>query len=185
QHVTVALSGDGGDEVLAGYRRYPWHVREEQVRRLLPATMRRPLFGFLARVYPKLDWAPRPLRAKATLRELALDPGEAFFSSVSVMDDASRGRLFSEALRRALCGYHAGEVVRGYMSAADSDQPLLQAQYADLNTWLPGRMLVKVDRASMASSLETRAPLLDHEVVEWAGGLPASLKLRGGEGKYI
>ncbi|MEQ9641998.1 MAG: amidotransferase 1, exosortase A system-associated [Alphaproteobacteria bacterium] len=185
ENVTVALSGDGGDEVLAGYRRYPWHVNEERVRHLLPAALRGPVFGALGRLYPKLDWAPRPLRAKTTLQELALDAVGGFFVSVSAMTDAHRDQIYSSGFKRELAGYHACEVLRGAMEEADTDVPLLQAQYADLKTWLPGRMMVKVDRASMAASLETRAPLLDHEFVEWAATLPADMKLRGREGKYL
>ena len=77
--VTVALSGDGGDEVFAGYRRYRWHCVEERVRRMMPDGLRRLLFGMAGALYPKLDWAPRPLRAKATLEELARDSIEAYF----------------------------------------------------------------------------------------------------------
>jgi asparagine synthase (glutamine-hydrolysing) len=185
EFVTVALSGDGGDEIMAGYRRYPWHLAEERVRRLLPAAVRRPLFGTLGRLYPKLDWAPRPLRAKTTLQELALDAVGGFFVSVSNMTDLHRDLIYTDGFRRQLDGHHASSVLRDAMAGADTDQPLLQAQYADMKTWLAGRMMVKVDRASMAASLETRAPLLDHEFVEWAARLPTDLKLRGGQGKYL
>jgi asparagine synthase (glutamine-hydrolysing) len=185
ENVTVALSGDGGDEVFAGYRRYRWHCFEERVRRVVPTGLRRSLFGVLGAVYPKLDWAPRPLRAKATLQELARDTIEAYFSSVSVCGGELRRRLFSPALLRELQGYDASEVLRSHVSRCGSEDPLSQVQYADFKTYLPGDILTKVDRASMASSLEVRVPLLDHTLVEWAARLPSGLKLHGREGKYI
>lgn len=183
--VTVALSGDGGDEIFAGYRRYRWHCFEERVRRVVPEPLRRPVFGALGALYPKLDWAPRPLRAKATLRELAHSSAAAYFSSVSVCDDRLRRRLYSPNFRRELQGHDATEILRRHMSRAGSDDPLAQIQYADLKTYLPGDILTKVDRASMATSLEVRVPLLDHTLVEWAARLPRDLKLRGREGKYV
>lgn len=185
EHVTVALSGDGGDEAFAGYRRYLWHHREGQVRALLPKAARRSVFGMLARVYPNMDWAPRPLRAKNTFEELAMDPLEAFFHSISILSDEMRGTIFSGEFKRELQGHHAKETLRRHMVAADTDVPLLQAQYIDIKTWLPGDILVKVDRASMANSLEVRAPLLDHEVIEWASSLPVAHKLDGRNGKRL
>jgi asparagine synthase (glutamine-hydrolysing) len=185
ENVTVALSGDGGDEVFAGYRRYRWHCFEERVRRLLPGTLRRPLFGLLGAVYPKLDWAPRPVRAKATLEELARDTVDAYFSSVSICGSDLRRRLFSPDLARDLQGYNAAQVLRSHMMRCDSEDPLSQVQYADFKTYLPGDILTKVDRASMASSLEVRVPLLDHTLVEWAARLPSHLKLHGREGKSV
>jgi asparagine synthase (glutamine-hydrolysing) len=140
------------------------------------------MFGAL---YPKLDWAPRPLRAKATLQELARDTIEAYFSSVSICGSELRQRLFSPAFRRELQGYDAAEVLRSHMSRCGSEDPLSQVQYADFKTYLPGDILTKVDRASMASSLEVRVPLLDHTLVEWAARLPSDLKLNGREGKYV
>ena len=185
ENVTVALSGDGGDEVFAGYRRYRWHCFEERVRGLVPGGLRRSLFGSFAAIYPKLDWAPRPLRAKATLEELARDTIDAYFSSVSICSDELRRRLFSPSLAGDLQGYNAAEVLRAHMMRCDSKDPLSQVQYADFKTYLPGDILTKVDRASMASSLEVRVPLLDHTLVEWAARLPSHLKLHGREGKYI
>ncbi|HEX4186058.1 MAG TPA: XrtA/PEP-CTERM system amidotransferase [Stellaceae bacterium] len=185
ENVTVALSGDGGDEVFAGYRRYRWHCFEERVRSWMPEALRRPLFGLLGAVYPKLDWAPRPLRAKATLEELARDSIEAYFSSVSICSDTLRRRLFSPNLRRELQGYNAADLLKCHMMRCNSEDPLSQVQYADFKTYLPGDILTKVDRASMANSLEVRVPLLDHTLVEWAARLPSHLKLRGREGKYI
>jgi asparagine synthase (glutamine-hydrolysing) len=183
--VTVALSGDGGDENFAGYRRYRLHAWESSLRARLPLALRKPLFGLLGSVYPKADWAPRPLRAKTTLQGLACDDVEAYFHTVSTTSAALRLQLYSASFKRELQGYSALAVFRAHAKHAPTDHPLLLAQYLDLKTWLPGDILTKVDRASMAHSLEVRVPLLDHRLVEWASSLPPGLKLRGGTGKYI
>jgi asparagine synthase (glutamine-hydrolysing) len=185
RHVTVALSGDGGDEQFAGYRRYKWHVAEEGVRRFLPDAFRQRLFATLARFYPDLGWAPRPFRAKHTLEELAKSPADAFFHSVAVTSDPMRRRLFSNSFLRELDGYAAKSLIKRHMAMANTDDPLAQALYTDFKTWLPGDILTKVDRASMANSLEVRAPFLDHQFVEWAATLLAGFKLHKGTGKYI
>lgn len=185
EQVTVIQSGDGGDELFAGYRRYLWHTREERIRQAVPASIRTKLFGGLAAVYPKMDWAPRMLRAKNTFAELALDPVQAYFLSVSRMSDAMRTQLFTGDFRQALNGYHPIGQLRDLMTQSGTKDPLRQAQYADLHLWLPGDILTKVDRASMAASLESRAPMLDHLFVEWALQLPSDLKLSGGTGKYL
>jgi asparagine synthase (glutamine-hydrolysing) len=158
QRVTVALSGDGGDENFAGYRRY---------------------------LYPKADWAPRMFRAKTTFEALARNLVEGYFHGVSIMPDRVREALFSDSFRAGLQGYRAVDAMAAHAARAPTDDPLSLIQYLDFKTYLPGDILTKVDRASMAHSLEVRVPLLDHKFIEWVAGLPPNVKLKGAQGKHI
>ena len=185
KHVTVALSGDGGDEMFGGYRRYRLHLMEERMRAALPASVRRPVFGMLGRLYPKADWAPRFLRAKTTFEGMARNAVEAYFHSVSIMRGPMRGLLFSARLKSELGGYDARQVFEQHAARAQTDDPLSLVQYLDINTYLVGDINTKVDRASMAHSLEVREPLMDHRLVEWLARLPSSLKVQGREGKVL
>ena len=183
--VTVALSGDGADEALAGYRRHIFQHGEDRVRALLPAALRGPVFGALGAIYPKADWAPRPLRAKTTLLSLAGDSAEGYSRAMAFTAPKLREGLYSDAFRRLRGDYRAEQPMLELMRSAPARSGLDRAQYADLKAWLPGDILTKVDRTSMAVSLEAREPLLDHRLIEFAASLPESMRVRSGQGKWL
>ncbi len=185
KHVTVALSGDGADESVGGYRRYGLHLMEERMRTALPHAVRRPVFGALGRLYPKADWAPRMFRAKSTFEGIARSSVEAYFHSMSFIREPLRSQLYSPSFKTTLDGYSALNVFKRHAANAGTTDPLALIQYLDLKTYLVGDINTKVDRASMAHSLEVREPLMDHELVEWLATLPSSLKIRNGESKYL
>jgi len=185
KHVTVALSGDGGDESFGGYRRYRMHLMEERMRAALPLSVRRSVFGTLAKLYPKADWAPRMFRAKTTFEGIARSSVEAYFHGMSFIREPLRSQLYSRSFNAALGGYSAKDVFERHARRADTDDPLALIQYVDLHTYLVGDINTKVDRASMAHSLEVREPLMDHELVEWLATLPSRFKMKGSEGKHI
>jgi len=183
--VTVALSGDGGDENFGGYTRYQWHVHEEMVRRLFPQSLRGPIFGLLGNIYPRLEHGPKVLRVKETLQALAKPSSQGYLDIVSILKPDARQSLYSRSFRAALQGYDAIEVFKRHDASSASENALARAQYLDFKTYLPGDILTKVDRASMANSLEVRVPMLDHEFVEFAASLPSDSKLVGRDGKHV
>ncbi|QBG36335.1 XrtA/PEP-CTERM system amidotransferase [Litorilituus sediminis] len=183
KHVTVALSGDGADELFAGYGRYRWHNNEEKVRSILPLPLRKAIFTPLGKYYPKLDWAPRFLRAKTSFQSMAMDTVEAYHNSMSILRKDERAKLFSKDYQQRLNGYSSLEVFRQYQDKTTQLDSMKVAQYLDLKTYLVGDILTKVDRASMAHSLEVRVPFLDHKFVEWGFAVPSEQNLVQGVGK--
>jgi len=184
ESVKVALSGDGADEAFAGYRRHVFHAGEERARRMLPRVARQVL-GRVGSFYPKLDWAPRFLRAKTTLEAIGRSGEEAYALAVGVTAPGHRSRLYASGFKASLRGVSAEQRFADVMRKAPANDPLSRAQYADLKVWLPGDILTKVDRTSMAVSLEAREPLLDYRLVEFAARLPANMRLRSGTGKWL
>lgn len=182
RHVTVALSGDGGDENFAGYRRTRFDVLEAQWRGRLPALIRHGILGPLGRQWPSGPWMPKPLRAATFLRNLGSDWLDAYIFSMSRIPEEEVRHLFHpevlspEPLREAFEPAAA--------KVADLD-PLHRVLAMDMATWLKDDILVKVDRMSMAHSLEVRVPLLDTDFVHYVGGLPVEAKLHGGSGKTL
>jgi asparagine synthase (glutamine-hydrolysing) len=183
--VTVALSGDGADEAFAGYRRQRFHAGEERVRSIFPASLRKRVFGTLGSIWPKADWAPQSLRAKTTFQSLASSGEEGYARALGVTTPEARALLYSNAFKRQISDYRAEDALVALMQNAPARSGLDRAQYADLKFWLPGDILTKVDRTSMAVSLEAREPLLDHRLIEFAGTLPESLRIRRGQGKWL
>jgi asparagine synthase (glutamine-hydrolysing) len=185
ENVTVALSGDGADEAFAGYRRHVFQRNEDRARGLLPSALRRPVFGALGAIYPKADWAPQPLRAKSTFLSLAASSEEGYARALAVTPAELRQQIYSPDFLRLRGEYRAEQPLEALMHSAPARSGLDRAQYADLKFWLPGDILTKVDRTSMAVGLEAREPLLDHRLIEFAAGLPERLRTRGGQGKWL
>ncbi len=185
KHVTVALSGDGADELFGGYRRYSFALKEEMARRAMPAWARRKLIRPAARVYPKFDYLPRVFRAKATLTGIASTFEEAYYNAMTRFGDQGLAGILGGDVLSDLNGYSSRECYCDRFTPYRHLPRLAQMQAVDWRTYLPGDILVKVDRAAMAFSLESRAPFLDHRLAEFAAALPTSLKIRGTTGKVL
>ncbi|HKQ47026.1 MAG TPA: asparagine synthase (glutamine-hydrolyzing) [Phycisphaerae bacterium] len=184
RYATVLLSGDGGDEILAGYRRYRFDRYEGQVRKLVPSSIRRAAFGAAARLYPDRSWLPRPLRARATLANLSVDAATAHALSISTLRPDDVRRLLNPDVAAQLGDYDPLEHSRGHYHGCDAPDHLSKCQYADIRLGLADGILTKVDRASMAHAVEVRSPMLDHEFVQFAWSIPPRMRIRGRAGKW-
>ncbi|MGE0126883.1 MAG: asparagine synthase (glutamine-hydrolyzing) [Blastocatellales bacterium] len=182
EHVTVVLSGDGGDEVFGGYQRYLIE-REREKFELIPSFIRHQVFLRLSRALPRGAYGKRYLSINSR------DAGPRYVDALSYFDEETKRSLFSKSLLAELNGYTSAKPFEEIFEEPVSRARLDRLMYLDSKTYLPGDILVKVDRMSMAHSIETRAPLLDHRLIEFAQIIPASLKLRrttrGWETKYI
>ncbi|SFP74780.1 asparagine synthase (glutamine-hydrolyzing) [Sphingomonas rubra] len=185
ERVTVALAGDGADEVMAGARRYKAHLAGERLRRLLSPDVCARLFGPLGAGWPEAAWAPPAFRLRSTFQALGTSGAEAYAHAVCVTPSALRTALFSPEARRALGGYRPEDRYVVAMTHAPARDPLDAAQYADLKIRLSGDILARADRIGMAVGLEIREPLLDHELVAFAATLPTAMRRRRGEGKWL
>ncbi len=178
-YVTVVLSGDGGDELFAGYTRYVTD-RKRSGFALLPRFLRRGL------VQPLSRRLPHGARGRNYLYNVTLDPVDRYIDSVSMFTSLNSLSLYTEDFRRRLrAGDDSRAMFQRLASKVTTNEPLDALLYLDSKTYLPGDILTKVDRMSMAASLEARVPLLDHKLIEFVTRIPASLKMKGLETKYI
>ena len=182
--VTVALAGDGGDENFAGYSKYLSDQRENRLRRLVPGAIPRAMLGGVSRQLANIPVA-QLRRGGSLLESLSNDPSRGFFLSNSFFRSHIWERIVSSPFAAELAGYDSAQITQDYYAAADTDDHLSKVLYTDIKSYLPGDILVKVDRMSMANSLETRAPLLDYRFVDFAATVPAHMKIHNGEGKSI
>ena len=185
QHVTVALTGDGGDELFAGYDRYRAVDLASKIDRI-PWLLRAPLTSSLWQRIPSSVRQKSKLRQiKRFLAALGQSPERRYANWISIFDDSRRPSLFSGDFAATLQGYDgASFLLDAYANCSEADF-VQRTTCVDVETYLPCDILTKVDIASMAFSLEARSPFMDHRVVELAARIPRSLKLQGGRGKRI
>jgi asparagine synthase (glutamine-hydrolysing) len=186
RHVTVALSGDGGDETFGGYDfRYRPHAAECAVRRLIPGRRWRSLAGVAGAHWPRSSRVPRPLRLGTVLENIGREPEEAYFADLCFLKPNAAHALMGRAPARDVRETAVYDQVTAPYRRCQSESPVQRAEYADLKIYLPNDVLTKVDRMSMLHSLEVRCPLLDHRLVEHAFNLPQRLKLAHRRGKHL
>jgi asparagine synthase (glutamine-hydrolysing) len=182
--VTVAIAGDGGDEVFAGYEKYNTDDIENKLRAKFPVFLRKNVFPHLANFFAKSEFVLFR-KAKSLFYSLSLDPAMGFYVTNSQIEDRLWEKLATKDTQDKLGSYHPSKITVAAYNKSDGPDHLSKILYTDMKTYLPGGILVKVDRMSMANSLEVRAPLLDKDVIEFAATLPSSLKFNKGEKKYI
>ncbi len=176
--VTVALSGDGGDEVFGGYGRY----RDSSLCRMadhVPIALRRPLFRVAA------ELLPYGFKGLNTLRALCVDSDERYILKMSKNISGDHRHVFSEGFLRDVGFSDPSSALEQYLSSVGHYDDITRRQYLDMKTYLPFDILTKVDRASMLVSLEVRSPLLDHKLVEFAATIPSSIRVKDGELKHV
>ncbi|MBI4528308.1 MAG: asparagine synthase (glutamine-hydrolyzing) [Deltaproteobacteria bacterium] len=177
EHVTVALSGDGGDEIFAGYLRYQEMERYQKMQ-AVPAWIRRGLIRPLTQALPFTAPGWNYLYAVGHLKNSSLPGGLGLYPYIEE-------ELYTAEFRAEIAKCEPFQTTEKILSQARHLDPISRHQYLDTLHYLPGDILMKVDRMSMANSLEVRSPLLDYTLVEYVAGLPLSMKVRNGVSKYI
>ena len=186
QRVTVALSGDGGDEVFAGYDfRYALTQREVRLRRIFSSPIVSPILSAIASVYPRSRHLPRPLRLRTILRNLSVPQALAHAYDISFIAPELRRALYTSEFAAQLGDLSSEDLVLAYFRKTDARHWLDRALYVDAKFYMQNDVLTKVDRMSMAHSLEVRSPLLDQNVMEYMARVPPALKLNGICCKYL
>lgn len=186
QHVTVALSGDGGDEAFGGYSwRYLPHAWEANVRRFIPGESGKKALAWLGARWPRARSFPRPLRLGNVLENLGRDPAGAYYADLCFLKPQDARALLGKPPSRDVSQSPVYDLVTRPYRECRSDSAVQRAQYADLKIYLPNDPLVKVDRMSMAHSLEIRCPLLDHRLIELAFRIPTNRKMPKGRPKSL
>ena len=184
EKVTVAIAGDGGDEVFAGYSKYSVDHVENQLRSKFPKWLRKNVFPSLANVAGKVNLTPFK-KANSLLTSLSVEPAMGFYITNSMITDDTWSLLATDKTKKELGSYHPSTQTIDKYNQADGQDHVSKILYTDMKTYLPGGILVKVDRMSMANSLEVRAPLLDYKLMEFAATVPSRLKFNNGEKKYL
>ncbi len=186
RHVTVALSGDGGDEAFGGYSwRYLPHGYEERARKFVPGPAGRAAAAWLGARWPRVRSFPRPLRLGNVLENLGRDPAGAYYADLCFLKPQDARALLGKPPSRDPSESPVYEQVTRPYRECRSDSAVQRAMYADLKVYLPNDPLVKVDRMSMANSLEIRCPLLDHRIIELAFRIPTRAKMANGQPKSL
>lgn len=180
EHVTVVLSGDGGDELFGGYTRYVLDRRRNRFS-VIPKAIRRGLMRPLSVILP------HGTLGKNYIYNISLDPVDRYIDSVSSFNGPRKLRLYSDKLKAAMNGggSAAEDCFRDLCERVPPGDPLARLLYLDSKTYLPGDILTKVDRMTMANSLEARVPLLDHELIELVARIPSEMKIHGNDTKFI
>ncbi|NQY86751.1 MAG: asparagine synthase (glutamine-hydrolyzing) [Colwellia sp.] len=182
EKVTVAIAGDGGDEVFAGYEKYSIDHIENKLRNKIPKVLRKKFFPSLAKTLSHINISACQ-KASSLLNSLSVEPAMGFYITNSFIKDATWLALVNDETAAALNDYHPSKITTDFYHQCDGQDHLSRILYTDMKTYLPGDILVKVDRMSMANSLEVRAPLLDHRLIEFAATIPSKFKFNTAKNK--